>query len=420
MGEPVISTRFKYKIETGLSFVSVPTFNTRLFRKVLLSSLPAEAQLKPRLYNVKIRYRLASSLQYMDVFLVSDVGIPGIGDGETWSYNVPGSPDWGKLFYKTELMKEYVSAKDAKMLMTSPMSIVEAKIIRHEVTQYDLHEWYKIHDKSEQIDALLNANKHLADGIRRSTGHRAKYMSASDVDVMAGKSWVGRGAQSALDRLQKEFDKLSNVPGRFISDANPEPYRVAVRDAKQMVGVVESEIAKFKVSGVDPASLPQGSEPAFWGAYEVENLVEGLGYNYFGLKQKGSSEYIRIYHQRDYVLYKGIGLIQVKEEYCQSGLASFDVLDPLSLTEDSVGLTEDPEGAVTISQFVVPCDKERAIIRNIPYNIHGRLTWFEEGQSLLTTFSVSDDYCTASMIRLTLNKDFEIVDREEQDGRKDC
>ena len=364
MGEPVVSSRFRYRIDPGLSQVNIPNFNMGIGDQVALSTLPSAAQLKPRLYNVKILFRFSTPVRVNDVFLTSDVGDPGKGDGETWSFNVPGSPDWDKMFSITGSMSEFISAKDAKAIMTRPLELVDARIVDYDITLFDPHLWYQKHDKFPQITALLEANKHLADGIRRSTGQDVRLVTKRDASTIAGLTWVGRGAEKALAALEAEFDKLSNVPDKFIPAENPEPYRTAVADARRMKHLAYREVAAYRPPGVDPRTLPQGHEPAFGGAYEAVRHEGSQGYrdgNYFTLRRKDSPDGIFTYNQSDYVLYKGTGLITSNSVPCQNGSASFEVLDPLSVKENKSNPT-------IISRFVAPCSTEFALLGNIQSN----------------------------------------------------
>ncbi|MBU2867296.1 hypothetical protein [Pacificibacter marinus] len=355
MGEPVISTRFKYEIVPGLSFVSVPVFNTGVYSKKLLSQLPVAGQLKPRLYNMEIVYRLSSPLFYRDIYLRSDIGIPAVGDGNTWSFNVPGSPDWNRVFSYTENMSEYLSEQDAKERLANPMTLVDAKIVNHDVTQFDLHEWYKKYDKSPQIYGLLAANKHLAEGIRRSTGHEFKATTQSTVTVIAGVNWIGPDADRAIDVLEREFEKLSNLPQRFIPQDNPEPYRVAVRDAHRMREFAQNEAANFKSRGIDPASLPQGYEPNFRGPYTAK--WDGSRFKVFA---EGSDIPVNEFREKYSVFYKGFGVISTKLVMCEGGFAVFDVLDPTGPSSDLIETD-------VVSQFALPCKQGGARIENVTY-----------------------------------------------------
>ena len=132
LGEPVVGTRFRWQLNPNFSEVEVSELVTDARRRVKLLNLPREAQLKARIYDVDIEFEMSGATGVY--YLLADGGDPGPGDGETWSFNVPGSPDWSEMFYRTPLdgpddRADYVSEKEAKRIWKEGLRLHTARLV---------------------------------------------------------------------------------------------------------------------------------------------------------------------------------------------------------------------------------------------------------------------------------------------------
>lgn len=90
-------------------------------------------------------YQFSTSAYSNDVVLVPDVGVFENGDGEKWSFNELGSPDWTRLLFPNEpglqmfsdwqINRLYLTEKEAKDVLRSEPKLVKVWIIPSDITQ---------------------------------------------------------------------------------------------------------------------------------------------------------------------------------------------------------------------------------------------------------------------------------------------
>lgn len=273
-GEPVINTTFRWQIVPRGSFAEIPSYSSgeRTIEQVPLEQLGAEALDKVRLYDVELQFgfRIGNG---QTVYLLQDAGDPGIGDGEQWSFNVAGSPDWSELFYTVPINEEdehrwYLSEDEAKRIYVQPLDLVSVDVISPDMSFHDLQEWYARQSPEPRAFALEDAYQTLADGIQDAFGF--------DVEVEGVRPFDGRASApdangsllahyaSEVDRIMAQIERLSDLPDAFREQGDERIYNVALAEAGQIVR--RARQFSFESAEADPADFRQGGDSKFNGS----------------------------------------------------------------------------------------------------------------------------------------------------------
>ncbi len=264
LGEPVVSTRFRYRFSPGQTIVSLPALDgSRSYFETSLKDIPSDVRTLARLYDIKIRFRFKTGLVHRPyVHLVSDVGNPGKPDGKTWSFNVPGSPDWAK-FLTSEPGGSYLSAADAKKAFASGLALSGAEIVSCKLTEFDLQTWYAKHSKWPEVRATEMAYNYLADAIERSTGLKPPRYRPLHVNstVHTVRDNILEGQTAWLKKYRERLKKLQMLPEPFIPDDNPRPLKTALEEAPRIVQKARDHASQWVSPDTDPSGLLKGYPP---------------------------------------------------------------------------------------------------------------------------------------------------------------
>lgn len=264
LGEPVVSTRFAYDLEAGT--ITLPSSSARgkpAFETHFLSSLPQEAIAKVRLYDLRMRIDFEGVSN--DFFIESDVGQPG-PTGE-WSFNVPSSPDWGKLFqYRRSIEgnRRYLPADIAKKEYLSGLEPSGAYIVSGHVTLWDLHEWYESLHPLKTLNAYGAAIDQLEEGLHLSYGYPRSVLDSSAITTLyAG---TVKEQLALIEQHEERLEKLLKVPDFYKRGDNHRPYEMAV-DQAHNIRMAMSDYDQRIESGSDQEILleytGQGRAPQF-------------------------------------------------------------------------------------------------------------------------------------------------------------
>ncbi|EPX76749.1 hypothetical protein [Salipiger mucosus] len=302
--EPVISTRFKYELDPYNSQVTLPAFDPGddRYETRRLADLPSEAWEKARLYDVDLILSLSTSHpDYPDVVIHTDVGAPGPGDGQTWSFNVPGSPDWDELFYTGmgfanwtgdfEAHYDPVPEEAAKEIYMSGLQLDDIRIYRSGISLYHLHDWYSRMSEQPKISALKRASFRVARAIGMSYGYDEDLILKMD----DGEQRLRNSGMSMFDqerRLRDEWEarlkRLTNLPDKLRIGSNHGPYRQALKDAERILDNADVRVDGFSPLDINPASLPRGRPGKFSGNYRVAEFEEDGGDENWVVDSEGS------------------------------------------------------------------------------------------------------------------------------------
>ncbi|EAV44977.1 hypothetical protein SIAM614_13218 [Stappia aggregata IAM 12614] len=250
LGEPMVSVQFLYKtLPESVGFLPFFLSRSSASQSIKLSDLPEEALIGPRLYEVKMQFDFQVGGNSNRVISVrADVGAPGKGDGQTWSYNTPGSPAWSALFSDGG---GPLSAAEAKEAMKAGLKLVSARILSAEISWLDLQKWYVGPSRQDEKQRLLEAEKLLAAGMERSYGYKVKTTDPKSV------------TPQSIDKLAKRVEKMAALPPETRISDNHGSYQAAVQMVQEYKSLFQMRKSSFKFSDLDVAKMPQGHPAKF-------------------------------------------------------------------------------------------------------------------------------------------------------------
>ncbi|KRS18243.1 hypothetical protein [Roseovarius indicus] len=223
LGEPVVGTRFRWQLNPNFSEVEVSELVTDKRRRVKLLNLPRESQLKARIYDVDIEFEMSGATGVY--YLLADGGDPGPGDGKTWSFNVPGSPDWSEMFYRTPLdgpddRADYVSEKEAKRIWKEGLRLHTARLVDVKVSTHDLVRWYVQQSKAPEVAVTQKAIRNLAEGIREGFGYdldAEEFAEVTPEDRWDTEGMSGLPEEEGLRAAEIDYQILSERLGKLLA-----------------------------------------------------------------------------------------------------------------------------------------------------------------------------------------------------------
>lgn len=274
IGDPVVSVRIRYQFNPNMTRVSLPTLDgsNRDFQ-LNLGQLPGEAYTLLNLYDVKVRFEFRTNVNFPEVvYLTEDVGDPGPSDGKTWSFNVPGSPNWDKFltrassggYGRPEDANIFLSEDEAKKVYAAGLQLSDATIVSYKVTAFDLQNWYAAHTKWPEVRATIEAYNYLTDAVRRSTGLRSNPIKQMTYDALTDGTLMGTFLANQDDTLysvRKKLDKLMNLPDSFIPEDNPGPYETAIKEAPKIISKTRDYAKEWRSSELASSTLKKGYPP---------------------------------------------------------------------------------------------------------------------------------------------------------------
>jgi hypothetical protein len=271
LGEPMVSVQFLYKtLPESVGFLPFFLSRSSASQSIKLSDLPEEALIGPRLYEVKMQFDFQVGGNSNRVISVrADVGAPGKGDGQTWSYNTPGSPAWSALFSDGG---GPLSAAEAKEAMKAGLKLVSARILSAEISWLDLQKWYVGPSRQDEKQRLLEAEKLLAAGMERSYGYKVKTTDPKSV------------TPQSIDKLARRVEKMAALPPETRISDNHGSYQAAVQMVQEYKLLFQMRKSSFKFSDPDVSKMAQGHPAKFDGAvrngneYSIATLHE-TGWN---------------------------------------------------------------------------------------------------------------------------------------------
>ncbi|WP_415920401.1 hypothetical protein [Tateyamaria sp. SN6-1] len=275
LGEPVISARFKWQLIGGQ--VTLPNsgpgdrYETRR-----LDMLPTEAAQHVGLYEVKMRltFRTPGGQRYD---MIVDVGAPA-AQGQEWSFNSPGSPDWDETFLRRGSTADFIQEDSAKTIWRNGLVLEFAEIETAALSLSDLHAWYYKNNPRAQIDAVEEAISRINTGIALTYGFETGFTAPPGPLPLATtrKGWAE--AQKQLADRKAKLAKLMRVEDKWRLGANPEPYREAKKQAQLILRSAERERDSFEPQGVSMLALRgTGSPPP---AFDAEEITYSIVYDY--------------------------------------------------------------------------------------------------------------------------------------------
>ncbi|GAA4227495.1 uncharacterized protein YfaP (DUF2135 family) [Sagittula marina] len=272
LGEPMVSSRFRFDLLGGtVTLPSTTAEGTSRYETYSLVSLPKAAWQIIELYDVKLRLDFRGSSD--DFYLITDVGLPG--ESGEWSFNVPGSPNWDKLFIKGSSQADdpvYLDGARAKQEFSQGLSLVSGYIVEAHLSLFDLHSWYDQLNPDYYIDAYGTAIRQLEDGMRISYGINEQTPKASETIFER----TVKDRLEIADFYKRRLEKLLDLPDRFRIGDNHQPYVMAQRQARSILnGAKRTKPALISDQTRLPGGRSAGREEHFFNP-TIETPVDGL------------------------------------------------------------------------------------------------------------------------------------------------
>jgi len=319
LGEPLVSSRFRFDLLGGkVTLPSSNTDGTSRYETYALSSLPQVAQDKIALYDVKLRVDFHGGTD--DFYLITDVGLPG-KSGE-WSFNVPESPDWDKLFIRGSSKADdpiYLDAARAKREVSNGLSLQSGYVVEAHLSLFDLHNWYAAQNPDYYIAAYGTAIRRLEEGMRISYG--INEITPEEGEIVFGRTVADR--LDTADFYKRRLEKLMDIPDRFRIGSNDAPYLEAQKQARHIVRAAKTiEPSFYNDQPRLPGGRKPGSEASFFAGYtlSVQNYAEYIVEKDTG-KRVAKLEYLKSLVLERYVSSK-------YASECKGGISTLDLKDP--------------------------------------------------------------------------------------------
>jgi hypothetical protein len=284
MREPVVGTRFRWLINVEKSQATIPAMGIGddPYETVPLAALGSQAPSKIRIYNVKIEYQLSTAAGTM--YLLSDAGDPAQGDGKSWSFNVPESPNWTRLFHSRALRnaqdsRNFVPKATAQKAMSGHIRMVDARILDADISFFDLHQWYMRNTDAAEAIATEKALEDIRIGVFRSFGYEVRGVNAAFFPPSKAlgtvRSGIGQMPSIMSDYLKRagpRLAKLMNVPDHLQTNPDSSIYDATVRSARADITAARSNAKAYRSPDKDPRRFRAGEQPRFGGSYSVREI----------------------------------------------------------------------------------------------------------------------------------------------------
>jgi len=192
--------------------------------------------------------------------------VPDVGDSEKWSFNVPGSPSWKEVFYRSPVRsidesRSYFSSQESKKFFVQELNLRVVTIVAGEASFYDLQNWYAKETAEPRVSALKGALRRIASGIKEAFG--------LEVDVEKEISWkpiyqdpLGEGKRIKFFReyeehLLEKVEKFSSLPKSLQENGDPNKYFDALNEANEIIEKslqFSFQSSEFDVAGLEPTN----------------------------------------------------------------------------------------------------------------------------------------------------------------------
>ena len=265
-GEPVINARMRWLIDPSQSLAEIPSLGPGEDRYITvpLYDLGADAYNKIRLFNVVLQFQF-SSANGQTLYLAQDAGDLAIGDGETWSFNVSGSPNWAEVFYRNPLTshdgeRSHFPENISKQAFVEQLTLEDVTILSAEVSFFDLHNWYAENSPEAEAVAFEGALRTIATGIEEGFGLEIDIEAEVSyelpyLDPLASGNRI-KEFEARVAHLKRRIDRLSSLPPAILETGNADVYF----DAMQAAGEIVERSVHFNFDSPDrdPATFRQG------------------------------------------------------------------------------------------------------------------------------------------------------------------
>ncbi len=190
-----------------------------------IGSIPQAAWKRISLYDVKLKligHRKNRSEQRYSITI--DLGVPWKPGEDKWSFNVPGSPDWDKLFEPVG-PGSLLSTDQAKALFNEGFVVDGVELVDPKMSFVAFHDKLLEGRADWRADTMRRTVSKQIDNVEKLAGLPADRLRVRLVKADAIRK---ENPNQIPSDLQKLYDKLNaGVPNRFVAPARRGAYQRA-------------------------------------------------------------------------------------------------------------------------------------------------------------------------------------------------
>ncbi len=255
LGEPIRNLKIRWRLpeQSVLKLNGITNFGD-LPNDIRISELPPEIRETIRLYDVNVwvgYYDAPVTTQILaNGYVNFDAGAPAT-EGDEWSFNVPGSPDW--LDFMTDHNGQPLSEADAKSVMASLdlYGDVQEIGVTAKVALGDVLRWMSSEADKNTAWAMLGSAVSQVNNLEKTLGLPIDEMMA-DLDRLSSELEVASDIgeiKRIRQELQEGLEKLEfGVPRSYVPASKADAYdteraSIAARLEQMLILMVPDESA---------------------------------------------------------------------------------------------------------------------------------------------------------------------------------
>lgn len=243
VGEPVVDTRLSWEVGNFSEHVA-PIYGAA----DPLLSFNGEASSQLRLYDAKARLTVYHGNRRYTID--SDLGVPD-QPGDKLSYNVPGSPDWSRMFRDEN--GRFIPAENAKEIIGSgAMQGASAELVSARIDTSKFEEWWLEKNAGRYTAPLRDAIDARLEAMEEAFG-----LPTEEIRAEIRALGQGMRAEAVIGKLETILGKLApdRIPAKFLGEG---PERLAKLKAyAERIGPTEADL-RAATKGLPP--MPGRSE----------------------------------------------------------------------------------------------------------------------------------------------------------------
>lgn len=306
-GEPLIDAKIRWSLDANSSLVELPNFLHQLDRDkdesfvVSLNRFPEAELQKIALVSAVVAFRFEERGQHY--FIVADMGAVGKPDGETWSFNVTGSPNWNRTVFKGDLSGPFVeknnsgkaqpshplSAEKAKVVFkkmkNSELLFCGAKLLSNEISLFHLLNWYQKNSKINETASIIGSQKKVVRALYKATGLDARPFvtipSIEDAEYYSQRRYglINEDEAFALKSAKESFERFKSIPFELYADGDFRVFESGLSKAEREIAEARNAQTHWVNSEPNPSSFPRGSPKESGLESEIDERLSASGAN---------------------------------------------------------------------------------------------------------------------------------------------
>lgn len=277
--EPVINASFRWKLKGG-TYQKVQLPSATSYEDVQsyeLDDFGSETLGRVKIYNVTFALVIdrRNELSFgtgVECILV-DGGAAAVGDGQTWSFNVSGSPNWDRLLtdclsvpgFSLETHElptsidrdnlEYIESDRAKRvfkaLLDGSMGLKRIIPVAGEISYRELESWFVKTYKPQIVAGKLKALQTLEKGLKESFDlELPKPTTESIVKDLQKDYYAIETLNKRITTVDRRIQKLQNLPAEFMvgREKYAQVYEKSKQDSRRLLETAQQRYDTWRSS----------------------------------------------------------------------------------------------------------------------------------------------------------------------------